>query len=215
MKVLMKSLGILLIISLVGCRGDVLNSMNQGERSDLKLIKDTSNLPPVILNSLNDNFKFFNDYFVEVINQKVRPFTGLNSIVISSKSSFENFALVSYGSNCGFWSKLYKIDIGDSPKEEYISIVGADEDIWGSQYYIAVWEKSKLSFKLIDKVESSNSIDSIKFSKESSLNNSFSLNIYFELDLNSASSGNGISYWNIQDNKLIKWKKDYQKFETE
>ncbi|BDS12795.1 hypothetical protein [Aureispira anguillae] len=212
MKVLKKSLGILFFLTLLGCKNNTLNSISKEENSDLKLEKDTSNLPPIILNSSNDDFKFFDEYFIEKINQEVRPFTDLN-IVISPKDSLDFFSLVSYEANCGFWSKLYKMDIGGSSKEEYIGIIGADQDIWDSQYYIAIWEKSKSGFQLIDKIESSNSIDSIKFSKEKSSDNSFSINIYFELDQISASSGNGISYWKIQDKKLIKWKKDIQNFD--
>lgn len=169
---------------------------------------------PFIVKSTEKTDSFFLSYFKDIVNQKILPVTKADTLLITYSKENSPFQKSTYETNFGFWGNLYWLHFKDSKKKNYVSIISADQYIWGSQYYLAAWEKNKNKVKLIDKVELRDGVDSFRFVKNISNDGIYTLEIFFEKDLTSAYGGqNGISFWKLEKNKFIKWKDDELKKE--
>lgn len=197
----MKFLAIIIccvLTALIGCKNNQTET-TKSEGTDTSQGSAKTGSSVLIIHN-GKEMTFFNRYFDSIISADI--ITNMDTLIVSGTENSVVPNDIDYSTNFGFYASLIEIPGQESLKTYYLSVISADENIWGSQYQLSLFEKTQNEIQLIDQVFMPNMMDSINVSYSRALKN-YNIYIHYQADLTSEIASSGTHHWCIVDGRLL------------
>lgn len=161
-------------------------------KTDESVIDSDSANADILIVHDGKKIEFFEHYFDSIICANIA--TGIDSLIINCVHSSDDFNNLIYETNFAFFGKLILLENNNS---QYLGYVSADDNIWGSHYWLALFGKSIDEVILLDQVFMPNMLDSAQ------VFNGSDILIYYQSDLTSEMDSSGTHHWSIAEGKIV------------